>query len=295
MTVDEKILGMTTLIKSQSTTYGYISQGSGFFYSELADEPTGPINEEKQIGWYKVEGEWLITNRHVVFPRITQADGTEKETLPDVFQFYLREVKSGKLEWLPITLNQDELKARTRLHPNPEVDVAAIKIDDLWTGLITKDSSRHIINPMLLTNRDLPDHFPVKLESTTDVIICSYPHEFYDVENKFPIIKSGIIASSWNSNFNGKPFFLVDAKLFPGSSGGMVLSKPVDIAVINGQLMRSDEKRSSLLGVYSGEFSHPTKDKDGNTVKEPFGLGIVWYSRLIPDIIKTGSPIGTIK
>lgn len=291
MTVDEKILGMTTLIKSQSTAYGYISQGSGFFYSELADEPTGPINEEKQIGWYKVEGEWMITNRHVVFPRITQADGTEKETLPDVFQFYLREVKSGKLEWLPITLNQDELKARTKLHPDPEVDVVAIKIDDLLTGLISKDSSRHIINPMLLTNRDMPDRFPVKLEATTDVIICSYPHEFYDVENKFPIIKSGIIASSWNSNFNGKPFFLVDAKLFPGSSGGMVLSKPVDIAVINGQLMRSDEKRFSLLGVYSGEFSHPTKDKDGNTVKEPFGLGIVWYSRLIPEIIKKGSPI----
>lgn len=291
MTVDQKIIGMTTLIKSKSKVYHYTSQGSGFFYSELADEPTGPINEEKQIGWYKVEGEWLITNRHVVFPKISQADGTEKETTPDVFQFYLREVKSGKIEWLPITLNQDQLKERTKLHPNPEVDVVAIKVDDLWTDLITKDSSRHIINPMQLTNRDLPDRFPVKLESTTDVIVCSYPHEFYDVENKFPIIKSGIIASSWNANFNGEPFFLVDAKLFPGSSGGMVLSKPVDIAIINGQLMRSDEKRFCLLGVYSGQFSHQEKDKDGKTVSEPFGLGIVWYSRLISEIIKTGSPI----
>lgn len=287
MTVDEKIIGMTTLIKSQSSKYGYKAQGSGFFYLELADEPTGPINEEKQIGWYKIEGEWLITNRHVALPRIKKADGTETETYPDVFQFNLREIKGGKIEWLPVTLTQDELKARIKLHPDPSVDVVAIKVGDL-VGNIRSNRSIHIVDLIQLTNRDLPDTFPVKLEATSDVIICSYPYGFYDQKNKFPIIKSGIIASSWNTDFNGKPYFLVDAKLFPGSSGGLVLSKPVDIALINGQLMHSDEKRFCLLGVYSGEFRHPMKDKDGKEQEEPFGLGIVWYSRLIPEIIKNG-------
>ena len=90
MTIDEKILGMTTLIKSASTQYGYSSQGTGFYYSELADKPSGPINEDKGVGWYEVKGEWLITNRHVVFTRILQSDGTEIETAPDVFLFFLR-------------------------------------------------------------------------------------------------------------------------------------------------------------------------------------------------------------
>lgn len=289
MTVDQKILGMTTLIKSQSKTYGITSQGSGFFYSELADEPTGPVNEEKHIGWYRVEGEWLVTNRHVVLNKITKADGTVAEVFPEILQFYIRELVDGKIEWVSVDLSQEELMKRTKFHTNPGVDVAVIKVDDLLVDMTIKNQHREFIRPTLLTNRDLPDKFPVQLETTTDVIVCSYPYEFYDKYNKFPIIKSGIIASSWNSDFNGTPLFLVDANLFPGSSGGLVLSKPIDVALIDGKLMHSKEKQFALLGVYSGQYMYNSRDKYGREQKEAFGLGMVWYSRLIPEIIKNGT------
>ena len=288
MTVDQKLVGITTLIKSKSSTYGYSSQGSGFFYSELAEKPTGPINEEKHIGWYQVKGQWLITNRHVVLVKTTLPDGREVETLPYTFEFYLREVVNGQIEWFPISLSQEELRPRIILHPNNEIDIAAIKIDDIITTILRENQSKHIISPISLTNRDLPENFPGRIEATSDIIVCSYPHGSYDQANKFPIIKSGIIASSWNSYFNGKPFFLIDAQLFPGSSGGLVLSKPIDIALIDGQLKRSDEKQFSILGVYSGGFVHQEIDKDGNKQSEHFGLGIVWYSRLITEIVRGG-------
>ncbi len=285
MTIDEKILGMTTLIKSVFSTYGYSSQGTGFYYSELADEPTGPMNEENGLGWYKVEGEWLITNRHVVFTQVSQPDGTMIEAAPDVFLFFLRETRNGKIEWLPISLTREELIKRTNLHPNPIVDVVAIKVDDLLMDLILNNQTKQIVGAIRLTNRDLPDKSPLKMEATADVIVCSYPYEFYDMENKFPIIKSGIIASSWGANFDGKPYFLVDAHLFPGSSGGLVLSKPIDVAMIDGKLMHAKEKQFVFLGVYSAGYDHTTTDNDGKRHKEPFGLGIVWYANLIPEII----------
>lgn len=287
MTIDEKIIGMTTIINSASITYNYTSQGSGFFYSEIAKEATGPVGENG-LGWHKVEGTWLITNRHVAFPSIEQADGTKTETVPDVFVFNMREVKNGKIEWVPIRLSKNELLARTKLHPDPQVDVVAIKIDDLQIKLVTENTGRKIIGGIQLSNSNMPSPQQPTIEATTDVVICSYPHGFYDKENKFPIIKSGIISSSWGANFNGSPHFLVDAKLFPGSSGGLVISKPADVAMINGHLMHSKEKQYVFLGIYSGEYYYEKKENGKVVLKEDYGLGIVWYSTLVPQIINNG-------
>ncbi len=286
MTTDEKIIGMTTIINSVSVVYNYRSQGSGFYYSEIAKEATGPIGNN-DLAWHKVEGTWLITNRHVAFPSIEQADGTKIETIPECFVFNMREIVNGKIEWVPISLTGDELLKRTKLHPNPQVDVVAINIEDLQTKLFVENQKRTFIDGLRLTNNDLPSSNQPAIEATTDVVIFSYPHGFYDTENKFPIIKSGIVASSWGANFKGNPYFLVDAKLFPGSSGGLVIRKPVNIAIINNKPMYSKDMQYVFLGIYSGEYFY-LKNENGKAVKEDYGLGIVWYSYLIPYIINNG-------
>ena len=286
LSVNQQILEMTTIVNCTSSKYKYTSQGSGFFYSELAKEPTGPINEEKQIGWCKVLGTWLITNRHVVFPRI---DGTVKgkqiETVPDSFTFNFKEVVGGNVLWIPLTLSQKELLARTFLHQDDTIDVVAIKVDDFSANLMSSKAHPGMISDIKVTDRDLPSSSPLTIEATSDVIICSYPRGFYDIVNKFPIVKSGIIASSWGKPFNGTRTFLIDSNLFPGSSGGLVLSKPTDIALINDEVMHSDHKHYVFLGVYSGEYHYVVNNPDGSQKVEPYGLGIVWYSDLVPEII----------
>lgn len=287
MTIDSKILGMTTIINASSLKYGYSSQGSGFYYSEVAKDATGPVNHDG-LGWHKVEGTWLITNRHVAFPSVELADGTKKETVPDSFTFCMREVVANKIEWIPISLTGDELLKRTKVHKNKGVDVVAINVEDLQINLVKENQDKKIIAGIQLTNNNLPSESQPTVESTTDVIVCSYPYAFYDSFNKYPIIKSGIIASSWGSYFNGNPYFLVDAKLFPGSSGGLVISKPIDMAMINGKLMHSKEKQYIFLGIYSGEYSYKITQSDGTKKEDSYGLGIVWYSSLVPFIIKEG-------
>ena len=279
-TVDDMLLGMTTIIECRINAFS--SQGSGFFFNLL--EPNKEQGEEKGH-WRKIEGIWLITNRHVALPKIN-----DSEVYPNTFTFNIREIVNDNIEWLPITLTQKELSQRIKLHQDNSVDVVAIKVDDLIIDIISKGPQRKIIAPSFLTNDNLPQNSPLQIEVTSDIIVASYPRGFYDHVNKFPIIKSGIIASSWGVHFNGQPTFLIDAQLFPGSSGGLVISKPTNIAIINGNLATNSIKQYVLLGVYSGEpitVSSPIQLDDLTiTKRSSYGLGTVWYSSIITDIIK---------
>lgn len=188
-------------------------------------------------------------------------------------------------------MTREQLRKYSKVHSDESIDVACIKIDDALMSLYKHlDMHPKLIPPGPLTNLNLPSEQPIRIEAASDIIVCSYPHGFYDNFNKFPIIKSGIIASSWGASFNGNPIFLIDAKLFPGSSGGLVLSKPSEYAVVNGHLAmhKSGDKQFVLLGIYSGEYFYSNKEPDGKMTKEFYGLGIVWYSTIIPIIIKEG-------
>lgn len=279
-TFDSQLFGMTTIIEC---AYGTIkSQGSGFFYNDLA--PGDPNNQGPQ--WRHINGTWLITNRHIAFPKIN-----DKEIVPDSFTFNLRQALNNQIEWLPITLTKDDLLKRTKIHQNPVVDVVAIKIDDLLISIVQSTQGKGLISPGTITSDNLPSNSPLEIDVTSDIVIASYPKGFYDKVNKFPIVKSGIVASFWGANFNGLPLFLVDAPLFPGSSGGVVISKPTNIAMIDGKLMHNTTKQFVLLGVYSGEPVYINRVEVDDMViiqNKSFGLGNVWYAQLIPDIIGNG-------
>ena len=95
---------------------------------------------------------------------------------------------------------------------------------------------------------DFPGKNKIDVDITSEAVVIGYPFEFYDRVNKFPIVKSGIIASRWGSNFDGKPYFLVDANLFPGSSGSIVISRPTNFAFDEGNSYQSETKQFAFLG-----------------------------------------------
>lgn len=288
LSFDQQLFTMTTIIYARVIKDGkaYTSQGSGFFYNEVT--PADP--EKKGPQWYKLEKFWLVTNRHVVLPKVDDI-----ECVPDEFLFCLRKTEKDSILWESILLKKDELLRGLKLHEKKDVDVAVIDISERMQGIINDIASKKIRNnihlPTALSNNNLPENQPISIEVTSDIVVSSYPKEFYDKKNKFPIVKSGIVASGWGMDFNGSPMFQIDAQLFPGSSGGLVISKPTNIAMIGGQLCQSKEKQFVLLGVYSGEYQWKEEIVEGGakkTVKHSYGLGNVWYSYLIPQIIKNG-------
>ena len=89
---------------------------------------------------------------------------------------------------------------------------------------------------------------------------------------KFPIWKTGHVASDLDLDYDGKPVFLVDATAKPGMSGSPVVARRV------GQIRRSrgvdlGGDASRFLGVYSGRI-HDLAD-----------VGMVWKPSVLGDIL----------
>ena len=290
---DHQLFALTTIIKTEIIANGflYTSSASGFYYTEIT--PKDPNVKGPQ--WNRVDGQWLITNRHVLFQEI---DG--KKQIVDKLEFCFREVKAKTINWIPITLTRSDLIKCTKIHHDTNVDVVAINVSQYIMDLLleSKKTDRTIIIPGALTNKNLPENQPITVEVTTDIIVASYPKGFYDEVNKFPIVKSGIVASGWSLHFKGLPMFEIDAQLFPGSSGGLVVTKPTNIVMIDGKMYQSSIKQFVFLGVYSGEYSWENKNQkaDGSVeiIHKSYGLGNVWYSYLIPEIIHSGVLISEI-
>lgn len=283
---ERQLFSITTIIFTKYVSDGlqYLGNASGFYYDEIETED----HEEGKPHWVKIDKHWLITNKHVVY-----ADKSYSE-LVDEMTFCFRKQNSSGIEWIPITINKEDLKKILKLHKNSAVDVVALDVTEYIGAIIRDNKGKGLMIPTALTNENLPDNQPLTIDVTSDIVVASYPKGFYDKVNKFPIVKSGIIASAWGFPFNGDPMFQIDAQLFPGSSGGLVISKPTNIAMIDQQLKYSTTKQFVFLGIYSGEYLWKEKITiDGKEVEinRSYGLGNVWYSSLVPEIINDGDGV----
>jgi hypothetical protein len=281
MKIDDRIHSLTTII-DVTLDEGAVSRGTAFFFHVLA-----PRDPTKETELRQIHELWLVTNRHVLLP---------SETCPKSATFHLRTVdNSREITWLPITLDRQALQSRARVHADANVDVAVINVTADVVNVVKQSTP---IKYSAVGEDDFPDTDKLSVEVTSDVIVVGYPKGFYDKFNKFPIVKAGIIASRWHAPFQGQPAFAIDAKLLPGSSGSLVISKPMNYVVKGGKAFVSNEKQFCFLGIFSGEpyeLSKTPVETDEGIVfkKEFFNLGLVWYYSLIPEIIRDGVRIAT--
>lgn len=281
MNIDDRLHSLTTIVDVKAEDLA--ASGTGFFYHVLAssDPSQGP-------GWRQVTSNWLITNRHVLLPKKNPSD---EERIPQTVVFRLRTVPyEGGVIWLNVELGAEKVLDATRLHRDPSVDVVAVEITEDLHALL-KDAVP--LTYSAVGEGDFPGANKITPTVATDVVVVGYPKGFYDNVNKFPVVKSGLVASKWEAPFQGSPTFLIDAKLFPGSSGSIVITKPVDFVVDNGQVFSSNDRQFCFLGIFSGEpyeLSHVPVETDEGLFykKEYFNVGLVWYYSLVPEILAHG-------
>ena len=256
---------MTTLVQVETPEASV--QGSGFFYG-VHGQPPEPGKPGFQ--WIPLDL-WVVTNRHVVRPKL---DGVE--VCPSTITVRLRRWDAfGRMSWGSVVLSGSDVDDRVKLHPNERVDVAVINVSELLgQELESQRGEFTYASPFPLSRGLFARHNKeLQVEAASDVLVVGYPRGFYDDVNLFPIVKSGVVASRWGAGFKGDPCFLIDAKLFPGSSGSVVISKPSVLGLRDGQLFhtRDGAKAFALLGVFSAGY-----DLD---------LGVVWYAEAIEDIL----------
>ncbi len=279
MNIDDTIHGISTLIQAECQENQF--SGSGFFYEELAAKDPSKTG----YGWREVKETWLVTNRHVLLPKID-----ENECVPERITFFMRAIEGDNVVWDPIEINASEIKQRLKLHQESTTDIGILHIGDLITKQI--NTGRKYMSWSAVSEENSPKNSGITVEVADDIVVIGYPRGFYDRKNVYPIVKSGIIASRWGMKFDGKPTFLIDAKRFPGSSGSIVITKPIASPVDEGPLKGYRETRFAFLGVYSGGpiVQHRPIEFDDFIItrKDNFDLGTVWYGELVSEIVKEG-------
>ena len=191
MTASDQLLHTTILIKCVGQS-GENSSGTGFMFSFFKQgDTTFPA---------------LITNRHVI-------EGAAK----GILKFTLAKSDGTPDIGKSIEFTLDNFSALWIRHPNPLVDLAIFPLGDALTSLRTQGFNLYTV----FTDQSFvpTDDVLKALTPLEDVLIVGYPDGVSDTVNNIPIFRRGITATPANIAFNGSREFLVDAAIFPGSSG----------------------------------------------------------------------------
>ena len=220
-----------------------VSTGTGFFY--LADVPLEPgIVRSKLL---------LISNKHVlrgghgvmtINLNRKKDDGTPE--YGNVKSFTLRGFSERYFE-----------------HPDENVDLACVDVSQFThTDAHVKYLSDEFLTPI--------DYEKVALGS--EVLFVGFPNDRYDVVNNLPLVRKGTLASMPDIDFNGRGELVIDAQVFPGSSGSPVF---VDW-----------DANYRLLGVISRTMRRDAaKEVPAKPIFPTLGLGIVVKQRHVRELI----------
>lgn len=188
--IAEQLLYLT--VRLEGATKTGTSVGTGFLY----------MHKERLF---------VVTNKHVVAGVLTG-------------NFILRKavIKNGEKVVVPgggytIPFNETNFIG----HPSAAVDVAAMNISEVVSNLEAAG------NPVLwknIVNETSPkaDDIEKYIGPVEDVVFIGYPSGIWDSRNLIPVVRKGITATPYYVPFQGEPKFLVDASVFPGSSGSPV-------------------------------------------------------------------------
>lgn len=143
-------------------------------------------------------------------------------------------------------------------------------------------SKNHLNTQRFLIRAFSPVNFlpsNIKLQIGEYVLVIGYPlGEYYDSVNNLPIVRNGIVSSVYPVPFQSSPYFLVDARLHPGTSGSPVTTKFKNTWLTETTLEFSSDFSFYLLGINSSTFSLPNG-------QEPLGLNAVYFATIIDQIV----------
>jgi len=230
---------------------------------------------------------YLVTNRHVLPKEGKETSVSLRVTLGDGGSAQLTQVA------IPVVGGDGRYTPAVRGHTNPDFDIAVVNV----TPQVVELGIRACWLPYdLFVSKE-----KLRGENITvgdRIFLLGYPDAIYDPRNVWPILRQGVIATvpSEGYSFNerlrkkyGLPAwidgFLIDATVFPGSSGSLVILEPQAATVGPGGRTVIGRAKSTpyLLGIVSGSI--PIRDEDLGAVQR-MGLGVVYSAEAIRETIE---------
>ncbi len=215
----------------------------------------------------------LVSNRHVLAKSesccITFHQRKANSNLPDLGQsltYFAR------------------YKGALFFHPNPKIDLACINM----SAVISQLGSQ--IYYKFLDKRIFADFTEPELDAGQRVIFIGYPENRYDQVHNLPVVRSGVTASHPKLNYNGEEQFLIDAQVFPGSSGSPVFLNMKEAQYNRGQIILGSGLPYLFMGVVSAtevrnNIVTPLPTNLLGVSQEVIGLGLVFKATALNDLI----------
>jgi len=216
----------------------------------------------------------LITNRHVL-----------QSTSQFAINFHRRVVGSNQPDLGQVyPVLAAAISESYYCHANPDVDLACVNLSSVIDTIHDQIYFRYLPSDLFA------DFAEPELDVAARVIFVGYPDNRYDTQHNLPIVRSGIVASHPKVDFNGLPQFIIDAQVFPGSSGSPVFLNKID-AMLNRAIMPMQPISSFVfLGVVSETMIRNNQINFIQTQVKPFaqeiiGLGIVFKASAVTELM----------
>jgi len=113
---------------------------------------------------------------------------------------------------------------------------------------------------------------PDVVEVGSALLIVGFPLGFHDALHHMPVVRHAVVASSFGLRFQGKGYFLTDARTHRGTSGAPVVARASERETALGDLPWK------LLGVHSARLDLGNRDL---TQDEALGLNCAWYADIL--------------
>jgi hypothetical protein len=251
-----------TTVRLTGTTGDQQATGTGFIYA--VPSSAGVVNI-------------LVSNKHVF-------DGGL-----DNLEVSMIAGKDGAPHYgTPAVVDMPHLRGSVIEHPDANVDVAAIPLGPVLHHFTAQGIAPFFraVTPQLGLTQAVLD----ELDAIEDVVFVGYPANLYDTANLTPILRRGSTATPVALDYQGQPAFLIDASVFPGSSGSpvFVLNRG-SFSTRTGGLMAGT--RVVFLGVLAAVHTRsvraevvPLPTRMGLAFADPLNLGIVFKASAIDSV-----------
>jgi len=221
---------------------------------------------------------FVVTNRHLV-------DGVRRGGL--VFT----QKRAGKpLLGQRFQINIEDFPHAWFMHPDSEVDLAIIPMRPLDQAAREQglELYYHVIDTRLV-----PDTAALHaLDALEEVLFVGYPNGVWDHVNLMPILRRGTTATPLALDFEGRAEFLIDAAVYPGSSGSPVFIYQPDTLRPNQTMGRKFLFAGVVAAVFFREDGNhlvpapvPANNTGAVISSEMIDLGLVIKAQAVIEVI----------
>jgi len=215
---------------------------------------------------------FIVTNKHVVAGAW-------------IGSFFFTSISDGAPQiGKPIVIRFDAFEPQFHGHPDEDIDICVMPLS--WQSDLVPE--KPFLSP--ISTKDFPQaEFLDDLDLVLPILFIGYPNGLFDQVNYTPIVRTGMTATPIQLDFNGSKTFLIDASVFPGSSGSPVfaysrswdggVAEAVFLGVVAQVMIQPD------FGVFEA-VPAPTQNNGTFEYHHMIDLGVVFKSDLVIDTIE---------